>query len=142
MKNTDLTNATPQMALILAAGLGSRLRPHTQTPKPLTKVLGLTLAERVICTLLGAGIWRFLVTLGSEAETVRGHFSEIARRRGATIDFVVAEDWERGNGQGYTSWVSRRGDTLSKCRAYWDGAVIEINILQCVRVEGEYALAT
>ena len=91
MNNTDLTNAPPEVALILAAGLGSRLRPHTKTPKPLTKVLGLTLAERVVCTLLDAGIGRFLVTLGSEAETVQGHFSDIARRRGVTIDFVEAE---------------------------------------------------
>ncbi len=94
MSNTDLANAAPQMALILAAGLGSRLRPQIKTPKPLTKVLGLTLAERVVCTLLDAGIRRFLVTLGHEAETVRAHFSDIARRRGVTIDFVGAEDWE------------------------------------------------
>ena len=96
MNNTDLTNAAPEMALILAAGLGSRLRPQTKTAKPLAKVLGLTLAERVVCTLLDAGIRRFLVTLGHEAEMVRNHFSEIARRRGITIDFIEVECWEQG----------------------------------------------
>ena len=108
MDNTDLTNTTPEMALILAAGLGSRLRPQTKTPKPLTRVLGLTLAERVVCTLLDAGISRFLVTLGHEAETVREHFSDIARRRGVTIDFVEAKDWERGNG---ASALAAKGHT-------------------------------
>ncbi len=63
MKDPDLADKTPELALILAAGLGSRLRPQTKTPKPLTRVLGLTLAERVVCTLLDAGIRRFLVTL-------------------------------------------------------------------------------
>ncbi len=110
MSNTDLANAAPQMALILAAGLGSRLRPQIKTPKPLTKVLGLTLAERVVCTLLDAGIRRFLVTLGHEAETVRAHFSDIARRRGVTIDFVGAEDWERGNGASALAAKGRTGE--------------------------------
>jgi choline kinase len=98
MNNTDLSNVTPEMALILAAGLGLRLQPQTKTPKPLTRVLGLTLAERVVCTLLDTGIRLYLVTLGHEAEMVRGHFSNIARRRGVTIDFIEAEGWERGNG--------------------------------------------
>ena len=111
MRDTDLANAAPDVALILAAGLGSRLRPHAQTPKPLTKVLGLTLAERVVCTLLDAGINRFLVTLGSEAETVRAHFSDIARRRGVTIDFVEARDWERGNGASALAAKGHTGDT-------------------------------
>ncbi len=110
MNSTDLTNATPEMALILAAGLGSRLRPQTKTPKPLTRVLGLTLAERVVCTLLDAGIRRFLVTLGHEAETVRAHFSDIARRRGVTIDFVDAEGWERGNGASALAAKGRTGE--------------------------------
>ena len=98
MDNADLTNAPTEMSLILAAGLGSRLRPQTKTPKPLTRVLGLTLAERVVCTMLDVGVRRFLVTLGHEAETVRAHFSDIARRRGVTIDFIEAHGWERGNG--------------------------------------------
>ncbi len=110
MNNPDLTPATPEMALILAAGLGSRLRPQTKTPKPLTRVLGLTLAERVVCTLVDAGIRRFLVTLGHEAETVRGHFSDIARRRGVTIEFVEAKDWERGNGASALAAKGRTGE--------------------------------
>jgi CDP-L-myo-inositol myo-inositolphosphotransferase len=98
------------VALILAAGLGSRLRPQTQTPKPLARVLGLTLAERVVCTLLDAGISRFLVTLGHEAETVREHFSDIARRRGVTIDFIEAKGWERGNGASALAAKGHTGD--------------------------------
>ncbi len=111
MKDPDLADKAPELALILAAGLGSRLRPKTQTPKPLTRVLGLTLAERVVCTVLDAGISRFLVTLGHEAETVRGHFSDIAQRRGVTIDFVEAKNWERGNGASALAAKGRTGDT-------------------------------
>ena len=110
MDDTDLTNATPEMALILAAGLGSRLRPQTRTPKPLTRVLGLTLAERVVCMLLDVGVRRFLVTLGHEAETVRAHISNIARRRGVTIDFIEAEDWEQGNGASALAAKGRTGE--------------------------------
>ncbi len=110
MKDPDLADTAPELALILAAGLGSRLRPQTKTPKPLTRVLGLTIAERVVCTLLDAGISRFLVTLGSEAETIRGHFSDIARRRGVTIDFVEAKNWERGNGASALAAKGRTGE--------------------------------
>ncbi len=110
MDDTDSTDAAPETALILAAGLGSRLRPQTKTPKPLTKVLGLTLAERVVCTLLDAGIRRFLVTLGHEAETVRAHFSDIARRRGVTIGFIEAKGWEQGNGASALAAKGRTGE--------------------------------
>ena len=85
MNNTGSAEATPEVALILAAGLGSRLHPQTKTLKPLTRVLGLTFAERVVCTLRDVGVRRFLVTLGHGAETVRAHFSDIARRRGVVL---------------------------------------------------------
>ena len=110
VNKTDRTGAAPELALILAAGLGSRLRRQTKTPKPLAKVLGLTLAERVICTMLDAGVRRFLVTLGHEADTVRSHFSEIAQRRGVTVDFVEAEDWARGNGASALAAKGRTGE--------------------------------
>jgi len=110
MKDTDSANATPEVALILAAGLGSRLRPQTNTPMPLIGVLGLSLAERVVCTLLDIGVRRFLVTLGHEAERLRAHFSDIARRRGVTVDFVEVEGWERGNGASALAAKGRAGD--------------------------------
>ena len=109
MKDADSANPAPEMALILAAGLGSRLYPKTSTPKPLTKALGLSLAERVVCTLRDAGIGRVLVTLGHEAERVRAHFSDIARRRGVTVEFVEAEGWERGNGASALAAKGRTG---------------------------------
>jgi len=110
MEDTDLTNAAPELALILAAGLGSRLRPQSKTPKPLTRVLGLSLAERAVCTLLDAGIRRVLVTLGHEAERVRAHFSDIARDRGVTVEFVEAKGWERGNGASALAAKKHTGD--------------------------------
>ena len=68
MAGTNDQIATPEVAVMLAAGLGSRLYPQTGTPKPLTAVLGLSLAERVVCTLLDVGVRRVLVTLGHESE--------------------------------------------------------------------------
>ena len=110
MEGVDLANATPEVALILAAGLGSRLRQQTKTLKPLTRVLHLTLAERSVCTLMDAGVRRFLVTVGHETETVRAHFSDIARRRGVAIEFVEAESWEGGNGSSALAAKGRTGN--------------------------------
>jgi CDP-L-myo-inositol myo-inositolphosphotransferase len=99
----------PQVAVILAAGSGSRLYPTAKTPKTLIKVLGLSLAERVICTLYKAvNIRHFIVVLGFEAELVKAHFSDIARRRSVTIEFQEATDWQRGNG---VSALAAKGHT-------------------------------
>ncbi len=110
MKDIDGENATPEVALVLAAGTGSRLHPEANIPKPLTKALGLSLAERVVCTLRAADIRRFLVVLGHEAETIKAHFSDIARRRGVKVEFVEAEGWERGNGASALAAKGRTGD--------------------------------
>ena len=68
----DGSGVKPEVALILAAGLGSRLSPKFEVPKPLIKVLGLTLAERVVRTLrMGANIRRFVVSIGHETHAVR-----------------------------------------------------------------------
>ncbi len=66
MTKADRQTATPEVALILAAGLGSRLSQNPNVPKPLTKVLGLSLGERVVCTLHEAmKIRRFVLPLAT-----------------------------------------------------------------------------
>lgn len=56
-------------AIIIAAGLGSRLSPLTKlTPKPLTKVFGVPLIERNIRLLIEAGISEIIIVVGYKAE--------------------------------------------------------------------------
>jgi CDP-L-myo-inositol myo-inositolphosphotransferase len=87
------------MAVILAAGEGSRLRSaRSDVPKPLVRLRGLSLAERSIAQLLTAGVERFVVVLGCEAALVQHEFERVANRRRCHISFVEAENWEQGNG--------------------------------------------
>lgn len=54
----------PFNALILAAGLGTRLRPHTcYLPKPLFAVAGRPILDIIICRLIDAGAGRIAVNL-------------------------------------------------------------------------------
>ncbi len=90
---------TAPLAVILAAGEGSRLRNgRSFVPKPLVRLRGLSLAERSIAQLLAAGVNRFVVVLGCDAALVQPEFERVARRRRCRISFVEAENWEKGNG--------------------------------------------
>ena len=85
--------------VILAAGEGRRLSAlENGRPKPTTEILGLSLGERAMLACMAAGVHRFVVVLGSQAEAVRAHFEHAAGRRGCAVDFVTAANWRRGNG--------------------------------------------
>ena len=58
-------------AMIFAAGLGTRLRPLTDTmPKALMPVAGVPMLERVLCKLRDAGIDAFVVNVHHFAEQI------------------------------------------------------------------------
>jgi len=64
-------------ALIFAAGLGTRLRPITDTlPKALVPVAGVPMLERVLCKLRDAGIDAFVVNVHHFAEQIEAFLSE------------------------------------------------------------------
>lgn len=64
-------------ALLLAAGLGTRLRPITDTiPKCLVPIQGRPLLDYWFDLLLPAGIERILVNTSYRADQVRGHMTD------------------------------------------------------------------
>lgn len=64
----------PSTGMVLAAGLGKRMRPLTATrPKPLIEVAGRSLLDRALDHLAAAGVVRAVVNVHYFAEQVEAH---------------------------------------------------------------------
>jgi NDP-sugar pyrophosphorylase family protein len=64
-------------AMLLAAGEGTRLRPHTdQTPKPMLGVGGKPLLEHSVRYLVQCGITEIIINLHHRPEVIQGHFGD------------------------------------------------------------------
>lgn len=95
--------AVPHTAMVLAAGLGTRMRPLTDaTPKPLLKVRGKALIDRLLDPLAGAGVKRIIVNVHYLADQVEAHVQ-------ARTDMEVIVSDERGE-------VLETGGALAKAR--------------------------
>jgi MurNAc alpha-1-phosphate uridylyltransferase len=67
-------------AMIMAAGLGTRMRPLTETlPKPMVRVAGKPLIDHALDRLVEAGIARAVVNVHHFPEMVEAHLHERAR---------------------------------------------------------------
>lgn len=77
-------------AMLLAAGLGTRLRPITDTiPKPLVPVGGRPMIDRVLDHLQAAGVERAAVNVHHLAEQMEAH---LARRQSPAITISDERD--------------------------------------------------
>ncbi len=66
----------PGAAMLLAAGLGARMRPLTaETAKPLLRLAGRTLLDHALDRLAAAGVARVVVNGHWHAERVRAHLA-------------------------------------------------------------------
>jgi N-acetyl-alpha-D-muramate 1-phosphate uridylyltransferase len=67
----------PNMAMVLAAGLGQRMRPITNTlPKPLVRIAGRPMLDHALDRLFEAGIERAVVNVHYLADQIEEHLSQ------------------------------------------------------------------
>jgi dTDP-glucose pyrophosphorylase len=75
----------PNWVILMAGGLGMRLRPLTDNcPKPMLKVGGRPLLETTICNLREQGFRNFFLSVNYKAEMIEEHFAD-----GATLGVKI-----------------------------------------------------
>jgi len=92
---TDSKLSPLRRAIILAAGLGSRLVTGEEIPKPLKPVAGVPLLVRILRTLQGEGITQAVIVIGYRGEQLR---RALLAEPSLALDlqFVVNEGWDKG----------------------------------------------
>jgi len=104
----------PRRAVILAAGLGSRLRPLTDDrPKPLVPVRGIPILHNALHALAEFGVKDVTIVVGYRNEAIRSSCGESFG--GVDITYVESSVFDR-TGSAYSLWLARntllQGDAL------------------------------
>jgi len=99
----------PKRAMVLAAGLGTRMRPFNgQLPKPLVRVGGKTLIDYVLDRLAAQGVERAVVNVHHLADQIERH---LAQRRQPKIVISDERGELLGTGGGVVKALPQLGDT-------------------------------
>jgi N-acetyl-alpha-D-muramate 1-phosphate uridylyltransferase len=123
-------------AMILAAGLGTRMAPLTSDkPKPLVEVYGRTLIDHVIDRLAGGGVNFLVVNVHYKAEMMKAH---LATRKDVSIQIcdetdnildtggAIANALPLFRGEPFFTqnsdslWVEGMGRVLTRMQERWD----------------------
>ena len=136
----------PRTAMIMAAGLGKRMRPLTASrPKPLIEVAGKALLDHVLDRLKAAGVQQVVVNVHYLADAVEAHLA--TRKHG--LDVVISDErgllLETGGGLAHAVdliasdpflavnsdnlWVDGPADTLKLLASHWDDAKMDALLL-------------
>jgi MurNAc alpha-1-phosphate uridylyltransferase len=142
----DPQGAVPQVAMVMAAGLGKRMRPLTATrPKPLVEVAGKTLLDHTLDRLKAAGVAKAVVNVHYLADSLEAHL----RNRVEGIEILVSDERDRlletGGGlvralplidadpflvvNSDNLWVDGPVDTLRLLASAWDEARMDALLL-------------
>lgn len=135
-------------AMLMAAGLGKRMRPLTATrPKPLVKVAGQPLIDHALDRIESAGIRRIVVNVHYLADAIEAHLAGRARETG--VDYVIADEraklLETGGGlihalpllgdkpflcaNSDNLWIDGPTNAISALARRWDDAAMDALLL-------------
>ncbi len=93
-------------ALLLAAGMGSRLMPlTTNSPKCLTEVNGKSFLERLIENLILKGFKRLVIITGHQKQCIEEFLSDLSPD--ITIEFIYSPLYKTTNNI-YSLWMARQ----------------------------------
>lgn len=136
----------PEVAMVLAAGLGKRMRPLTATrPKPLVEVAGRPLIDHVLAKLETAGVRKVVVNVHYLADSLEAHIA----KRGGALEFAISDErqqlLETGGGMVHALplidadpflsvnadnlWVDGPIDSLRLLASHWDDAKMDALLL-------------
>lgn len=92
-------NNTPEVAMILAAGMGNRMRPLTKKcPKPLIKVGGVPIIDRTLMKLKEAGLKKAIINVHYMADKMEAHLGKFKHPPKIEISDERSELLETGGG--------------------------------------------
>ena len=134
----EIAAEVPKTAMVMAAGLGKRMRPLTATrPKPLVEVAGRTLLDHVLDRLRAAGVENVIVNVHYLPEALEAHLSARASGLEVTISDERSQLLETGGGlvkaarmigcdpflavNSDNLWLDGPADTLKLLASHWDG---------------------
>lgn len=142
---TPKNKPRPTAAMVLAAGLGKRMRPITSTiPKPLVEIRGKALIDYGLDALERTGVRRAVVNVHYLADLMQAHL-----RRRKAMEIVVSDErdalLESGGGivralpllgpqpfftiNADTFWIDGYRDNLELMGDIWDGERMDVLLL-------------
>ncbi|MEL7668860.1 phosphocholine cytidylyltransferase family protein [Methanobacterium sp.] len=97
------------IAIILAAGTGTRLMPLTKDiPKPLLEIDNMSLLERMMINCISSGINKFIIVLGHKKERVIEKIEDLKNRCDVEINTVENKRYSQTNTSCSVSLATRQ----------------------------------
>jgi MurNAc alpha-1-phosphate uridylyltransferase len=132
--------------MVMAAGLGKRMRPLTATrPKPLIEVAGKALLDHVLDKLAAAGVEQVVINVHYLADAVEAHLKR--RKDGLDIDISDERDQLLETGGGLIKalpmidsdpflsvnsdnlWIDGPADAIKLLASHWNGETMDALLL-------------
>ena len=142
----EVAAEVPDTAMVMAAGLGKRMRPLTASkPKPLIEVAGKPLIDHVLDRLRAAGVKKVVINVHYLAASLEAHLASAAGGLEVTISDERDLLLETGGGlvraqsligsdpflaiNSDNLWIDGPADTLKLLASHWDGAKMDALLL-------------